>query len=147
MTVEDYWGNFKRINNLNDDEKYFDAFSFFDISEEGIERLTKLVIDGKKKATTSAFLEDEEYPHIGSYSIVLNSKNEPVCIIRTTNTRILRLKDMSLQLALKEGESDSLEDWFFDHNLMFEKESQELGYKFCMDMPIFFEEFEVVYKG
>ena len=146
MNIEEYWNDFLIKNKLPLDTKYYDAFYFFDYSEEGIERLTNLVLSGKKKATTSAYLENEEYPHIGSYSIVLNSNNIPVCIIQTTRTRIMRFKDMTYEIARLEGEDDRLDTWLFNHSLVFEQESKELGYIFSVDMPIFFEEFEVVWK-
>jgi len=146
MSIEEYWNEFLIKNKLDINTKYYDAFTFYGHDERNSKWLTDLVLSGKKKATTSAFLEEENYPHIGSYSIVLDTDSNPVCIIQTTKTHILRLRDMSLELALKEGEGDSLESWYFDHNMMFEEESKELGYKFSMDMPIFFEEFEVIYK-
>lgn len=146
MDIEEFWNEFLTLNNLDKNTKYFDVFSFYGEDEKATQELTNLVLDGKKKATTSAYLDEEEYPHIGSYSIVLDYYEKPVCVIKTTNTRILRLKDMTLQLAIKEGEGDNLDSWYFAHNMMFEKESKELGYNFSMDMPIFFEEFELVYK-
>ena len=146
MNIEEFWNNFLQINNLDLNTKYFDAFSFYGEDEENTNRLTSLVLDGKKRATTSAYIEEEKYPCVGSYSIVLDYYKKPVAVIKTTNILILRLKDMNLELALKEGETDTLDSWFFDHNLLFEKESKELGYCFSMDMPIFFEEFELVYK-
>ena len=146
MDIEQFWRSFLQKNNLDLDTKYFDAFSFHGENEKITNRLTALVLEGKKKATTSAYLEEERYPCIGSYSVVLDYYKKPVAVIQTTNIRILRLKDMNLQLVLKEGETSTLDSWFFDHNLIFEKESKELGYCFSMDMPIFFEEFELVYK-
>ena len=147
MSIEEYWNKFLQDSNLDRDTKYYDAFCFYGPDKETINRLTNLVLTGKKKATTSVFLDDEEYPHIGSYSIVLDINNEPVCIIQTVKIRVLRLKDMTWDIASKEGEGGNLETWFFDHNMMFTEESKQLGYKFTMDMPIFFEEFEVIYKG
>lgn len=147
MNVEEFWNDFLTTNNLDTNTKYDDAFSFHGEDEKITQELTKLVLDGKKKATTSAYLPEEDYPSVGSYSIVLDFYKNPVCVIQTTKTRILRLKDMTLELAIKEGEGDDLDAWYFAHNMLFEKESKELGYKFTMDMPIFFEEFELVYKN
>ena len=147
MSVEEYWGNFLKLNDLDKDTKYYDAFCFYGYTDEITDELTKLVLEGKKKATTSVFLEEETYPVIGSYSIVLDRSLTPVCIIKTTKTHILRFKDMPLELASKEGEGENLDSWFFDHSIVFKKEAEEIGYQFSLDMPIFFEEFEVVYKN
>lgn len=146
MSVEEFWNKFLVVSNLDSNIKYYEAFCFGGMSDEINDSLLELVLSGKKKATTCAYIDEEEYPHIGSYSIITNSKGEPKCVVQTTATHILRLKDMKLELAIKEGEGDSLDKWFFEHNMIFEAESKELGYQFSMDMPIFFEEFELVYK-
>lgn len=145
MNVEEYWKTFLKDNNLPEDMEYDEAFSFGGFTPEGSDELLQLVLDGKKRATTSVYLENESYPAIGSYSIVLDSKGNPRCIIRTTNYRIMRFKDMTFEIASKEGEDEVLDTWIFNHSVLFSEEGKECGYVFTPDMPIFFEEFEVVY--
>ncbi len=60
---------------------------------------------------------------------------------------IIKFKDMTFALCSKEGEDDSLESWRNNHISFFTREGkEECGYEFSEDMPIVFEEFEVVYQ-
>ena len=57
------------------------------------DRLAALVTTGIKTATSSAYdlyaIDDEPLPRVGDYSVVLNSAEEAVCIIRTTAVYIV----------------------------------------------------------
>ena len=77
MNTSEYWENFKKENNLNN-INYYDAFSF-GMNDIEADELLSLVLEEKKKATTSVYLENEKYPKIGDYSIVLDSNNEKIC--------------------------------------------------------------------
>ena len=54
---------------------------------EAPDKLASLVKDGIKTATCSAYdlyeAEDESLPVVGEYSVILDSHDEAVCIIRT----------------------------------------------------------------
>ncbi|WIV12718.1 hypothetical protein [Proteiniborus sp. MB09-C3] len=41
---------------------------------------------------------------------------------------------------------DTLESWRVGHINFFKKEGNKLGYEFRNDMPVIFEDFEVVYQ-
>ena len=60
---------------------------------ENPDYLAQLVVEGVKTATCSAYelyeVEGEPLPRIGDYSIILNSKDEPVCIIQTVDVQIM----------------------------------------------------------
>lgn len=45
-----------------------------------------------------------------------------------------------------EGEDDTLESWRAGHIRFFKEEGNELGYEFSNDMPVVFEDFEIVYQ-
>lgn len=70
----------------------------------------------------------------------------PKGVIETTNVRILPFKDITYDICRLEGEDDSLESWRRGHISFFKEEGKELGYKFSEEMPVVFEEFEVVYQ-
>ena len=53
-------------------------------------------------------------------------------------------KDITFEIAVLEGEDDSLESWRKNHEKFFKEEGRLLGYEFSEDMPVIFEEFEVV---
>lgn len=114
--------------------------------------LAKLVVDGIKTATSSAYvgyeIEHEELPKAGEYSIILDSKEEAVCIIQTTQVTILAFNEVSSEHAYKEGENDrSLENWRKVHKAFFERELASYDRKFDESMLVVCEEFKVVYKG
>ncbi|WP_249168760.1 ASCH domain-containing protein [Alkaliphilus sp. B6464] len=44
------------------------------------------------------------------------------------------------------GEDDTLESWRAGHINFFREEGNKLGYEFRNDMPVIFEDFEVVYQ-
>ena len=81
MYEKELWKKFISTNNINSNE--YDSWSFGGDAD----LLANLVINGKKTATSSLYLlyelENEPLPKKDSYNIILNSKNEAVCIIQT----------------------------------------------------------------
>lgn len=51
---------------------------------------------------------------------------------------------MTYDIVKMEGEDDTLESWQKTHKRFFTEEGKKLGYDFSEDMPVVFEEFEVV---
>lgn len=118
------------------------AWPFGDTPEMADE-LAELVAKGIKTVTCSSlssFKREGEPPTIGGYSIILNSKSEPVCVIRVILMRIIRYCDVGQDLATKEGEGDlSLDYWMQGHKDFFQKEGS-----FDEAMELVVEEFELV---
>ena len=117
--------------------------------EEHADELAQLIIYGKKTATCSAYtlfeLENEPLPTVGLYTIVLNSKNDPVAIIRTSEVQIIKMNEVPEELALAEGEGDLTYDyWWNGHKNYFTQELKEHGLEFSEDMLLVFERFELV---
>ena len=67
-------------------------------------------------------------------------------MIRTSKVRILPFREMTYDICKLEGEDDTLASWQRGHQRFFTEEGKELGYEFTEDMPVVFEEFEVVYQ-
>ena len=116
---------------------------------ELVDQLAQLIIDGKKKATCSAHifyqLEGEQLPAANKYTIVLNSCQEPVAIIRTTEVLLIKMNDVTPQLAAEEGEGDlSYKYWYDGHKKFFTAELQGHGMEFADDMLLVFERFELI---
>lgn len=120
----------------------------FELTEEPANYLLGLVLEGKKRATASSLwgyeLEGEPLPKVGEMSVITYWDGTPGCVIRTTNVRIIPYRDMTFDIAKLEGEDDTLESWQKNHEAFFTEEGKELGYTFSEDMPVIFEEFEVV---
>ena len=75
MKAQELWDKYTTDKSLT-----YEAWAFGD-DPDG---LAQLVVDGIKTATSSAYmfyeLENEEIPKVGEYSVILNSKDEAVCI-------------------------------------------------------------------
>ena len=112
--------------------------------------LAELVLNGIKTATASAYplyeQEQEPLPKAGDYSVILNTKGEAVCIIRTTKVYVVPFREVSADHAFREGEDDrSLESWRELHRDFFTREMNDEGLSFDEDMPVVCEEFMRVY--
>lgn len=112
-------------------------------SPELANALADLVIKGLKTASCgslASYQQEEFAPRIGSYNIILNGEDVPVCVIRLVSMRLVRFCDVTAEFARKEGEGDlSLAYWRKEHQRFFTRE----GY-FSEDMELIAEEFEVV---
>ena len=51
--------------------------------------LIKLVLEGKKRATTSTY-DENELPVIGKQTIIVNDNGEDACIVKTLDYKILK---------------------------------------------------------
>ena len=149
MMIEDFWHRFLIEKRLSPDSTYFDCFHF-ELTEKWAEELLRLVLLGKKKATASSLYafekENLRLPEVGDFSIVTNWAGEPKCVIQTSKVRILPFREMTYDICKLEGEDDTLASWQSGHQRFFTEEGKELGYEFTEDLPVVFEEFEVVYQ-
>lgn len=114
------------------------------------DRLAQLVLEGLKTATASTEvlyeLEQEPLPPVGGYNIILDSRDRPVCVTRTTRVYVVPFDQVSPAHAWKEGEGDrSLNYWRRVHRDFFTDELAEAGLAFREDIPVVCEEFEVVF--
>jgi len=112
-------------------------------SPELASKLANLIKKGIKTASCGSFTsyqQEESAPRIGSYNIILDGQNVPVCVIRLVSLQLVRFCDINEEFARKEGEGDlSLEYWKKEHQRFFIREGH-----FSEDMELIAEEFEVV---
>lgn len=125
-------------------KKYPTAISWsFGDNAQLADELAMLVVEGKKTATCSSlngFFSDSVIPVIGGFNIILNSQNEPVCVIRTRSLQLIRFDEVTEELAKREGEGDlNLAHWQEGHKEFFSREGT-----FSEDMELVFEEFELI---
>ena len=148
MTVQAFWEAFLQETGRPADTPCLESFHF-DLTEKWANELLRLVLEGKKRATSSSLtcyeLEGERVPVPGDLSIVTDWAGEPHCVIETTQVDILPFRDMTFALCRLEGEDDSLDSWRRSHIHFFTAEGQEAGYAFTEDMPVIFEQFRVIY--
>lgn len=118
-----------------------DTFRFGD-TPELVAELTALVRSGKKRATCSHMAEIEagaKPPEVGRCDIALNFDGSPALVIRTLEVRETRFAEMTEEMALLEGEDDSLEGWREGH----EEYYRRIGV-FDPQMLLIWERFELV---
>jgi len=118
----------------------------FENDEESCNYILSLVLNGKKRATPSSLLgyQNEPLPQAGEISVITYWDGTPACVVKTTNVQIIRFCDMTYDIAKLEGENDSLEEWRETHSAFWIDEGKRKGYTFSEEMPIVFEEFEVL---
>lgn len=116
--------------------------------------LADLVLKGIKTATASGydmyFLDEapEPLPKAGDYSVILNEKDEAVCVIRTVKTSVVPFDEVTEDHAFKEGEGDrTLAYWRRIHEEFFTEDFASYGLKFHPKSRILCEEFVVCCKA
>ena len=145
MTEKEMWKAFCQAEKMKEDTPY-EAWCF-GADPDG---LAALVLEGKKTATASAYelyeMDGEEIPKEGSISIILDSKDQAVCVIRDSKVYVEAFNQVSERQAFKEGEGDrSLSYWRAVHEDFFREDCEAYGLTFREDMPVVCEEFEVLY--
>ena len=144
MTHQELWAAYKTANPEAGDG--YEPWAY-GADPDGLAELTRT---GVKTATASAGplyeLEGEPLPEAGEYGVILNSRDEAVCVIRTTRVYTVPFDQVSAEQAWREGEGDrSLACWRKVHEDFFRAELEEAGVEFSPSMPVVCEEFEVVY--
>ena len=115
------------------------------------DELADLVVQGIITATCSAYdlyqINNEPLPKAGDYSVILNSREEAVCIIQTRRVYVTEFDKVSEEHAFQEGEGDrSLEYWRKVHESFLTKELASVHRSFDGNAKVVCEEFEVVFK-
>ena len=99
---------------------------------------TQLAVGVSKPYTYILGGEEDPLPQSGDYSIILNSKDEAVCVIQTTKTTVVPFDEVSKEHAYKEGkETEVLHtgEMFMKISLQKNLQKQSLN---SMDKQVFF---------
>lgn len=144
MTHQELWAAYRAVS--PDAGEEYEAWAYGDDPDT----LAELTRTGIKTATAGAGIlyeiEEEPLPQAGEYSVILNSRDEVVCVIRTTRVYTAPFDQVSAGQACREGEGDrTLAYWRRVHERFFRNELSEAGLAFSPDMPVVCEEFELVY--
>lgn len=146
MKANEMWEQYCRLNPECCGMEY-DAWNY---GTETADELAALTLYGLKTATSSAFpmyiYDNVDLPKVGEYSIILDTEENAVCIIRTEEVNIIPYHQVESLHAFKEGEGDrSLNYWRMEHQRFFTEELERVGQVFTEDMLVVCEEFQVVY--
>lgn len=126
-----------------------DVFAFGD-SAELADELAELVRAGPKRATAelvATFEHDqEELPEPGSHSIVLDSREEPACVIQTTEITIKPVGEVDAAFAWDEGEGGrTVASWLAAHRSYFARTCAARRQAYDDSLLCVFERFVVVW--
>jgi uncharacterized protein YhfF len=149
--VERYWAQFLGSIPAGEPrpEGYVEAF-FFGTRPDRAHEINRLVLDGTKTATGSLLwsleADGKRSARAGDYWIVTNGGDDPVCIIRTLDARVIPFDQVGEDYAWCGGERDrSLESWrdlYWDYIV---SECRRIGRTPDAKAPLVMERFEVVY--
>lgn len=120
-------------------------------SREITDSLLALYLSGRKFAGSSV-LEDfqnagDPLPAVGDHWILLNSRDEPACILRTERVVHNKFLDVPAEIARAEGEEDlSLESWRRIHREFYTPFLKQWSLAHIEDATIVTEFFKLVYK-
>ena len=145
MTDKAMWSAFCKQSGIQN--KDYDSWAFGGEPD----KLASLVLEGKKRSTASVYdlyaYDNEQLPEVGSYSVILDSEDRAVCVIRDTEVRVVPFKDVDEEHARLEGEGDlSLAYWRDVHKKIFTQWMKEAGMAFKDSTKVVLEKFEVVYR-
>ena len=143
MNAQEMWNRFSTERNITAD---YEAWAFGDDAD----LLADLVNQGIKTATASLHmwydLENEPLPQEGEYSVILDSREQAVCVIRCTKVSVFPFCEVDSEHAFREGEGDrSLSYWRQVHERFFSEELKTIGKAFAESMDVVCEEFIKVY--
>lgn len=150
MTPEQLWAEFCQKSGIDVNTEY-EAWAFGGDCETA-DRLAELVAKGIKFGTASSYddyvAEDalDELPKRGDYSVIMNSKDEAVCVIRDYDVYLRPFKEVPHFHAYAEGEGDrSLTYWRDVHRKFFAECAKESGIPFTDESLVVCEKFTVIY--
>jgi uncharacterized protein YhfF len=100
----------------------YDVWNFGE-DKEFSERLMRLVVEGKKRATAGLYRQGQKVPAVGSFGIILDHEGAPHCLIRYTDVIVRPFSEVDFEFAKEEGEGfKDIEDWRREHWRFFMQE-------------------------
>lgn len=150
MTSLEFWKDYlKSVNKKEDEALYSGELVFEDSGFTGQTQLS-LVLSGAKTAVFTPLeaveINRERPPVPGEVYIVLDSQDEPRCIIELTDVNILPFNEIPWDLAKLDGENENLEDWRSKMRELIQDEGDICGFQLRENMKIVAEIFRVIYK-
>jgi uncharacterized protein YhfF len=94
--------------------------------------LVASILRGDKTSTSGLHLEYElegiAVAQPGDRSVVVDSDGKPVAVIETTETRVIRVRDVDLEFAREEGEGfESVAEWRAAHERFWHSDEVRAG--------------------
>ena len=150
MTTSEFWKQYLKDTNQNENEAVYSGELVFE--DEGMTGRTQLsmVLSGSKTAMFTPLetieINLEKMPVTGEVYVVLDTNDEPRCVIELTDVRIIQLNEISWELARKDGEDEDMQDWKEKMEEFLEEEADLCGFEALPDSKIVCEIFKLIYK-
>ena len=150
MTTSEFWKQYLKDTNQNENEAVYSGELVFE--NEGMTGRTQLsmVLSGSKTAMFTPLetieINLEKMPVTGEVYVVLDTNDEPRCVIELTDVRIIPLNEISWELARKDGEDEDMQDWKEKMEEFLEEEADLCGFEALPDSKIVCEIFKLIYK-
>lgn len=114
------------------------------------DELLGLVLKGRKRATCCLMRQieagQEGMARVGGYCVVLDGRDRPAAIWRTTDVTVRAVNQVDESFAWDEGEGDRTRaDWLRMHNKYYRALAEREGFTYDDDMPAVFERFTIVW--
>ena len=147
MKAEELFEAAKEAGAVPKSAKLQSSFQFGVAADE----LASLVLEETKTATASVYElyeKDEPLPEEDAYDVILDSREEAVCVIQNDSVKLEEYLAVSERHAYEEGEGDrSLAYWRSLHEPFFKEEYKGMGKTFDKTRAkIVLEKFHLVYR-
>jgi len=150
MTSEEFFNRYLRDTHQDPEEAVYSGQLYFeDTGVTGITQLDLVLSEQKTAIFTpleSFEINREPMPVDGEVYIVEDSQERPRAIIEITDVKVIPFNEITPELALRDGEDESFEDWKDKQTEFFKEEAEICGFKFSPSMPVVCEIFQVVYR-
>lgn len=149
--VERYWNQY--LTSIPEGQerppRFIESFSF-GFTPDDAREIAPLVLNGIKTATGSVYwayqADKKRLPVAGDHWIVTVGADAPVCVIKTTEVRIIPFDEVTEDYAWEGGEEDrSLASWRAIYWEYITRECQRLGLEPNSKAPLVMERFRLVY--
>lgn len=144
-----FWNEFL-LKTGRDEQTKCSGDLFFEAKGFVGNELISLVMSGRKTAFFSSFatysIDQEPLPVSGELFIVFDNQENPCCVIEIESVNIIPFNEISWEMAKKEGEDNSLQEWRERKQEILEDEGAILGFDFSLEIKLVFQTFSVVYK-
>ena len=114
------------------------------------DKFCALVMRGHKRATVSLLREyaatGESLPRVGGFAVMMDGRDQPRCILQTTEVRIGPLCSVDDQFAFDEGEGDRRRAyWLAEHRAFFGRMAAAQRFALHDAIETVFERFAVLW--
>lgn len=122
----------------------------FGDTETMADELLELVLVGIKRATASLARDfgpgSQPLPKVGDHVVVVDGRNRPRCVWRTTEVEVRPLNTVDDTFAFDEGEGERTRDWWLTaHRAYFTRQAEREGFLVDDTTETVFERFTVVW--